>query len=394
MSSEGEKKLKQKTTAKYSQALTFGNDFHFLNFNIPNNINFYIDILDEDVENLVLNNINNKDLAEALLICIINKVLKKDYKPDQFQITIEKYSDSIPQNPKRLWARLVIGNDDLIIFDDNKIAMQPRRSLMIISNPNVILKRNLVPEYNYYGKKYSDGEKLYVINFIRRSKSDETKVESKVESKVDLNEEKKEFKIRDDYKINKSYKQFYSNAAHPLNKLSNFAYIKDGIEIDGLIYPSTEHAFQAQKFIDEDKKRFSITGDIGDIDKGFSLMYPPKEVEDKKKFWMKKGNIGILAKMAVADDKIKKFKLRKVPYFKSSDENWMKILDKKYDHKEFKDILLSTGDNYLLEFDKGAKRRAESGDPPYYAGLIDDDLNLYGTNKMGIYLMNIRDSKK
>ena len=40
---------------------------------------------------------------------------------------------------------------------------------------------------------------------------------------------------------------FWSTGKAPFHSLSNFAYIPDGIEFDELVYPSTEHAFQAQK---------------------------------------------------------------------------------------------------------------------------------------------------
>ena len=56
---------------------------------------------------------------------------------------------------------------------------------------------------------------------------------------------------------------FWSNGKEPLNNLSNLALISDGIEYDGKIYPSTEHAFQAQKYIESQRDRFSIRGDLG-----------------------------------------------------------------------------------------------------------------------------------
>ena len=42
---------------------------------------------------------------------------------------------------------------------------------------------------------------------------------------------------------------------------------------------------------------FSVEGDLGNVDSGFALVFGD-EWEKKKTFWMKKDNIGIIAKMA------------------------------------------------------------------------------------------------
>lgn len=78
---------------------------------------------------------------------------------------------------------------------------------------------------------------------------------------------------------------FGSNAKPPYHLLSNFTWITDGIVVDGIMYPSVEHAYQAQKFIE--KERFSVDGDIG-RESGFSLFYPKDKVDDKRTYWMKK----------------------------------------------------------------------------------------------------------
>ena len=49
--------------------------------------------------------------------------------------------------------------------------------------------------------------------------------------------------------------------------------------------------------MEEDRIRFSIDGDLGTID-GFKLVFPEKVFEKKRDFWMKKGSIGVIAKMA------------------------------------------------------------------------------------------------
>lgn len=181
---------------------------------------------------------------------------------------------------------------------------------------------------------------------------------------------------------------FYSCGTKPYHKLSNFALIKDGIEFNGLIFYSTEHVFQAQKYIKEQRIRFSVEGDLGNIDSGFKLVFGDKW-EKKKKFWMKKENIGIIAKMATNIKIGKKIGLIRDTNFKSTNELWIKILTLKFNISEFKNILKNTENKYLLEFDRGAKKMYLNNNVPKWSGLIDGGI-LYGNNLMGKYLMIIR----
>lgn len=75
-----------------------------------------------------------------------------------------------------------------------------------------------------------------------------------------------------EYNSNENYVSFFSNAVTPYYKLSNFAYISRGITYKGLTYYSVEHAYQAQKYIPEQRERFSIEGDLGNL-KGFELVF-------------------------------------------------------------------------------------------------------------------------
>ena len=99
------------------------------------------------------------------------------------------------------------------------------------------------------------------------------------------------------YKSNELVLNFWANGKSPYKNMSNFAYISDGIEYDGLLYNSTEHMFQAQKYIKEQRIRFSINGDLGNWN-GLKLVFKVEEYEKKYKYWAKKNNIGIIAKMA------------------------------------------------------------------------------------------------
>ena len=90
---------------------------------------------------------------------------------------------------------------------------------------------------------------------------------------------------------------FFSNGLKPYHKLSNFVYIEQGITYKGLRYCSVEHAFQAQKYITKQRIQFSVDGDLGNSDTGFKLVFGDDYVK-KRNYWMKKDNIGIIAKMA------------------------------------------------------------------------------------------------
>jgi predicted NAD-dependent protein-ADP-ribosyltransferase YbiA (DUF1768 family) len=185
--------------------------------------------------------------------------------------------------------------------------------------------------------------------------------------------------------------KFWSNAGKKLNlyKLSNFQYIEGGIEPfdDELVFVSTEHAFQSRKYVEKDRIRFSINGDLGNID-GFNLVFREKEYEKKRDYWMKKGNIGVIAKMATNEKLGKKLGLERNPDFASTDELWMQILMCKYRKEEFKQLLKSTEDIYLLEFDRMAYHRFGVS-PAFWGGNIVDN-KLWGKNQMGKYLMKVR----
>lgn len=187
-------------------------------------------------------------------------------------------------------------------------------------------------------------------------------------------------------KVEIPYIYFGSGMKEPYNMLSNFHYcIVEGP--DGRTYPSIEHAYQSNYILEKDM--FASGGILSEYSTGFPLVFEEK-VDKKLQYWSRKNNIGILAKMAVSNKKImSKLKLNRVSTFESSWEIWRELLLSKFRQPKFKEILLSTGDAHLIEFNRGAMREEMNGKSPKWTGMIKDG-RLYGQNLMGQYLMRIR----
>ena len=186
--------------------------------------------------------------------------------------------------------------------------------------------------------------------------------------------------------------KFWSNAKKETKfyKFSNLQHIIDGIKPfdDKLEFASIEHAFQSRIYVEKDRARFSINGDLGNID-GFKLVFKEKEYEKKRDYWLAKDNIGIIAKMATNKKIGKKLGLERNTDFVSTDELWLQILLSKYRIEEFKHLLKKTDDIYLLEFDRMAYHRFGQS-PAFWGGNIINN-ELWGKNQMGKYLMHIRE---
>lgn len=99
---------------------------------------------------------------------------------------------------------------------------------------------------------------------------------------------------------------------------------------------------------------FSTEGPYATLDSGFRTFFPdPKKAEKKAAHWGKKGNVGIhLAR-----------------------------------------VLLSTGDRYILEFDRGAGRAKRKGSKARWGGLVEND-RVVGSNQMGALLMRVRETSR
>jgi predicted NAD-dependent protein-ADP-ribosyltransferase YbiA (DUF1768 family) len=176
-----------------------------------------------------------------------------------------------------------------------------------------------------------------------------------------------------------------SGQRDPYYKLSNFHQCR--VVFEGVTYPSSEHAFQAQRVPPWLRYLFSTEGPYADLDAGFKKFFAdPKKAEKKAAYWRKKGNVGILAKMA-----INRMKDLVDMTAERCAEVFFDILVAKYTQNEhLARVLLSTGDRYILEFDRGAGRAKRAGRTCRWGGIVEDG-RVVGSNQMGALLMRVRD---
>jgi predicted NAD-dependent protein-ADP-ribosyltransferase YbiA (DUF1768 family) len=177
---------------------------------------------------------------------------------------------------------------------------------------------------------------------------------------------------------------FFAGGKANVHPLSNF--YETEVHFNGHMFPSSEHAFQSCKYLGESAARFRSQGGLT-----FADVFSAATVDKKQEFWMKKRNVGIVAKMATDPAVGKRLGLMRNVEFVSSWELWEAILLSKFrDNEALRDLLLATGDAYLVEFSRGAERKTRAGRPPVWAGMVKDGVQ-YGENRMGVYLMRIRE---
>ena len=190
-----------------------------------------------------------------------------------------------------------------------------------------------------------------------------------------------------------------------LRRLSNFWRLDQPLELWGLRWRTSEHAYQAYAKVDRaDWPRLAVGGDLDDLDK-LAAFYPdPAAAWKKISHWNGSGDYpmaGIVAKMAVNPAHNRKLAAaaaaaERTPrgtrfLLVSQKALWEQILAAKAAASaEYAETLKATGTEYLVEFDRGAKRRSLAGEPPFWTGLVDDDGTLHGENFMGRCQMRLR----
>jgi predicted NAD-dependent protein-ADP-ribosyltransferase YbiA (DUF1768 family) len=228
--------------------------------------------------------------------------------------------------------------------------------------------------------------------------------------------------------------KFKQKGALPIHLLSNLAIVESGVTYEGITYPSVEHAYQAQKFSRRTREMFSVHGPYGNPEdnfhagwtKYFNAITPrgdnAKKIADyKNKDYQKskQNTMGVLAKMV--NTQTRATKSRKKPFTEALglelDKNWdfngtheqlwLKLLRSKYEDPFMQDLLLSTGDAYLIEFqnvekmfeenEEGKKVKTDRDYIDFYTAYYDKDkkmckhCNEPTCNAMGKFLMKIRD---
>jgi predicted NAD-dependent protein-ADP-ribosyltransferase YbiA (DUF1768 family) len=228
-----------------------------------------------------------------------------------------------------------------------------------------------------------------------------------------------------------NYRQFYfgdrvllfkADKAVPLCHLSNLAVVPSGVTHHGLIYPTVEHAFQAQKFHESVRHLFSTSGVYGNpanqFHAGWTAYFQAKTpasktiaetVEKKQKHWGKKNQFGVLAKMVnnlskppkKGPSKIDRLGLRvnsAWDFGESHERLWMSLLRSKFEDPAMREVLLNTGDAYLIEYQKFEKEKGTDRDyVDFYTAFYNEatreckHCNEPRCNAIGKFLMKIRD---
>lgn len=219
--------------------------------------------------------------------------------------------------------------------------------------------------------------------------------------------------------MTESFVYFNSNAKEPLNKLSNLnaapitigesdltselldvnpelkAWLSPGEEWS---FASIEHLWHALKATDCDTfVEFTAAGRFGKCEAAFFDQLFPGKGEQKRAFWMRKQNVGIVPKLASNPKNAKKLGLSgKMKYEREYNEDrvqkavWRKLLTKKYaSNSAHRKALMDTRAKKLIELARGAARE---GSNEFWGGYMRDGVTLLGLNFMGDALQSVRDS--
>lgn len=182
---------------------------------------------------------------------------------------------------------------------------------------------------------------------------------------------------------------FGSGAKAPFCGLSNFAGCEKGVEFNGKIFPSSEHAFQA--FLSPTPAEFEADGPLCELTEEtfVKLGVKPADAPKKVKHWGKKKMIGILAKMRI--NRQKKQGVTKRATKEEALSAFRAILKSKYERNPgLRRTLLSTKGKRLLEFVRSAGRNYKKGEVERWGGMVIDG-KIIGHNQMGALMESVRD---
>jgi len=169
----------------------------------------------------------------------------------------------------------------------------------------------------------------------------------------------------------------------------------DPVKTQTLVFPSTEHVWQALKCKDAAcLKAFTSSGSLGSFaalqaTPGFFKAFWPKRA-DISPAWLKYNLVGILAKMATDPKRAKKLHLQLASPTRPPLFVWPPLLRIKFNaaHPEHRQALLKTGQRRLLERLRNARSVNRWGSFKPNHGTYAD---LQGGNLMGQYLEEARE---
>ena len=181
---------------------------------------------------------------------------------------------------------------------------------------------------------------------------------------------------------------FWSGAAMKsgLRQLSNFH--RTPIEIDGMRFPSSEHAWVYHTY---GRSPDLLSGGALSTFDGLTLLgYVPELISKTERYWGTE-RIGAVARFYGSHVRKSRPEGASQLTMDAKLEIWMRILRAKFADPHLRRFLISTGDAYLLEFCKGAVKRqlAPDAEPERWGGWHYEG-RVWGCNHMGRLLMRVR----
>ena len=202
---------------------------------------------------------------------------------------------------------------------------------------------------------------------------------------------------------------FGSGQKLPFAHLSNFT-AASPFKFGAHTWDTSEHAYQACVCVEEkDHHKLATGSPLSDLAQGTAAVFG-KDHEKKARYWGpkrqktgdKRSMLGIVAKMAIKEDKAQKLGLalrRKPEYYTEHVTSlFLDILKAKYEgDAALRDTLTqATGNAYLLEFDRGAERKSKQAAASQnanqlsrWAGIVKGH-ELWGINLQGEIQMALR----
>jgi predicted NAD-dependent protein-ADP-ribosyltransferase YbiA (DUF1768 family) len=215
------------------------------------------------------------------------------------------------------------------------------------------------------------------------------------------------------------YLYFNSAAQQPWHLLSNFSaatlvftqsdicagmrttcpHIDAWMQDRMVVFPSSEHLWQALKATTREAfVAFAVGGRCSGAEVLLGI-YGDKGL-DKWRWWMRKGNMGIAAKLAANPKRAVVLDLvGRLDYSRErlaadvERDIWLTILRLKFKQSTtHRRALLETKERILIEFDKSATRASRGGGWVHWGGMWSKETQCVvgGENVMGGYLMEIR----